>query len=610
MASNGDFNVNMKSLQNSDNFRSINPQHQASSSSSQANQVASGYQIKIQMIEVSSAGVNEKAKPEVVKIDASTQLNKDELPDKKGKYAYDPTFLKSLQNHPASMKKPDTLPKLNIIHDLPIPLRHTEPSDRYNRYSNAAVFDFLPYPMNVSSGRNPFGPGHAFSNRWSQSARDGSQQKESIRLPSNESDRKGQSCNSSLEKGSAPSSRGYYFLRGSSIKRESLKKQAESESVPELPTEKFESKSIELIGEFLNNRNLEESVLTLKQFCNEQSFPMFVSNTVNHALELSSHKDQLAVGELLSHLVVNNIFSKEKFYIGLDMILQLADDVVVDVPKFFEYMGNLLSPLFLSLSDVLRKPFFKNALKSCIISGKGGKLLSHILNSASSSTSANEVGSLWKSGNLSLSDFLSPEENEEEFIERNDLKEFFSPVKCSSEIESSTSIDRKSMKLDKFFDKITMKLQQNESTECITVANIDSNAKQQRNPQICGVSSPISILPPKEIDFQSTKKLEEFLQSFDQFESEEEMNHRMQVLSSLNEFVMKWMQNVSLQKKMPPEIAAQMKGKIFTFGSFRLGVHTKGANIDTLLVAPRHIDRTDFFTSFAEQLTALGTCEY
>ncbi|RWS04629.1 eukaryotic translation initiation factor 4 gamma 3-like protein [Dinothrombium tinctorium] len=106
---------------------------------------------------VSSAGVqqNEKAKPEVLKVDASSQLNKNELSDKKGKYAYDPAFLKSLQNHPASMKKPDTLPKLDIIHDMPIPLRHTEPSDRYNRHSNAGVVDFLPHYMNVPPGRNP-----------------------------------------------------------------------------------------------------------------------------------------------------------------------------------------------------------------------------------------------------------------------------------------------------------------------------------------------------------------------------------------------------------------------------------------------------------------------
>ena len=34
----------------------------------------------------------------------------------------------------------------------------------------------------------------------------------------------------------------------------------------------------------------------------------------------------------------------------------------------------------------------------------------------------------------------------------------------------------------------------------------------------------------------------------------------------------------------------------------RLGVHNKGADIDALCVAPRHVDRVDYFSTFVELL--------
>ena len=43
-------------------------------------------------------------------------------------------------------------------------------------------------------------------------------------------------------------------------------------------------------------------------------------------------------------------------------------------------------------------------------------------------------------------------------------------------------------------------------------------------------------------------------------------------------------------------------GKVLVFGSFRLGVNTKDADVDALLVAPWFIDRSAFFDSFHRQL--------
>ncbi|XP_044163122.1 poly(A) polymerase type 3-like [Acropora millepora] len=120
--------------------------------------------------------------------------------------------------------------------------------------------------------------------------------------------------------------------------------------------------------------------------------------------------------------------------------------------------------------------------------------------------------------------------------------------------------------------------------------------------KVYGVTAPISMAEPKPEDIVLTKALEESLKSYGVFESEDELQHRMVVLIQLNTLVKKWIIDTSLSKNMPESIANSVGGKIFTFGSYRLGVHTKGADIDTLLVAPRNVDRGDFFGTFYETL--------
>lgn len=144
------------------------------------------------------------------------------------------------------------------------------------------------------------------------------------------------------------------------------------------------------------------------------------------------------------------------------------------------------------------------------------------------------------------------------------------------------------------------------STTCMTTLNSSSTpltaASITTPTKNLGMTAPISTAGPEPKDLEMTVTLEEALKPYDVFESEEELNHRLSVLSQLNDLVKQWVKDVSVDKSMPENVATSVGGKVFTFGSYRLGVHNKGADIDTLFVAPRHINREDYFSSFLEEV--------
>lgn len=124
-----------------------------------------------------------------------------------------------------------------------------------------------------------------------------------------------------------------------------------------------------------------------------------------------------------------------------------------------------------------------------------------------------------------------------------------------------------------------------------------------------GVTPPVSETPPTEKDNQITTHLISTLTSLNQYETQEESIQRQLVLAQLSIMFKKFVKDISLKKHLPDSIASEAGGKIFTFGSYRLGVHGQGktfilplitnpfigADIDTLCVAPVHVDRDDFF---------------
>ena len=77
------------------------------------------------------------------------------------------------------------------------------------------------------------------------------------------------------------------------------------------------------------------------------------------------------------------------------------------------------------------------------------------------------------------------------------------------------------------------------------------------------------------------------------------------VLGRVAALVKKFVHKVSLTRGLSEAAANAAGGKIFTFGSYRLGVHGPGSDIDTLCVVPKHVSREDFFEVFEPMLRDL-----
>ncbi|KAJ7495537.1 Poly(A) polymerase central domain-containing protein [Mycena latifolia] len=119
-----------------------------------------------------------------------------------------------------------------------------------------------------------------------------------------------------------------------------------------------------------------------------------------------------------------------------------------------------------------------------------------------------------------------------------------------------------------------------------------------------GVTPPISVAASSPRECEITASLMEELRQQNTFETAEESRRREIVLGRVAALVRKFVHDVSISKGLSEAAANAAGGKIFTFGSYRLGVHGPSSDIDTLCVVPKHVSREDFFQVFEPMVRA------
>merc|ERR1719384_2050085 len=99
------------------------------------------------------------------------------------------------------------------------------------------------------------------------------------------------------------------------------------------------------------------------------------------------------------------------------------------------------------------------------------------------------------------------------------------------------------------------------------------NGVDKKEEQLYGVSKPICKRPPGQVDKKMASHLKSVISEAKLEEHYNEASRRELVLAELNEMCQLWAKQATLDKNMSHTMAEESCVRLYTFGSFRLGVH-------------------------------------
>ncbi|KAF2200177.1 Poly(A) polymeras-like protein [Delitschia confertaspora ATCC 74209] len=119
-------------------------------------------------------------------------------------------------------------------------------------------------------------------------------------------------------------------------------------------------------------------------------------------------------------------------------------------------------------------------------------------------------------------------------------------------------------------------------------------------PKQWGITNIINANQPTPEELKLNDELLEYLKRERNFETAEGILNHFQKVSE--EFI----RRAGKAKGLAQSVIDNSGGKIFTFGSYALGVYGPGSDIDTLICAPKHVNAGDFFRLFPPTLREMS----
>lgn len=125
--------------------------------------------------------------------------------------------------------------------------------------------------------------------------------------------------------------------------------------------------------------------------------------------------------------------------------------------------------------------------------------------------------------------------------------------------------------------------------------------------RVYGVTPPISTAFPTDEEKVLNDALFKELRAQGTFESPMETEKRKEILVALGKMADEFVKRAAREKEPKNEfLIRNARGRIFTYGSYRLGVYGPGSDMDTLVVAPRYVTVEQYFKIFPSILEEMA----
>ncbi|GBG31687.1 PolyA polymerase [Hondaea fermentalgiana] len=107
----------------------------------------------------------------------------------------------------------------------------------------------------------------------------------------------------------------------------------------------------------------------------------------------------------------------------------------------------------------------------------------------------------------------------------------------------------------------------------------------------------LDVQAPTKEDEERTAELQAFIDDVAPLETKEQQRVRLTLLENLRDMLNAWVLNKLEEKHVIVELEeGELAGRVFVSGSYRLGVNTRGSDIDTICTIPMSLSREEFFS--------------